>query len=199
MPLGTRSMAWGASCASPGLAIGTASRRPSGYFTSTAGHGAYNHDPDQTYNVRDFQNNEMRTMRMAQEMFQQIQSFTASPATRTWSDIETTVLEFVRTGQAAGNAAGRWDDNCVAAPLTCNERAADNRRAAELRDKSLTLQSSLVSAGLLAVGDLNTRTGRLRYDVTEAQRRRETNLRGLSHGANRNGRPAFVGVLLPGD
>jgi RHS repeat-associated protein len=169
------------------------------YFTSTVGHGAYNHDPDQTYNVRDFQNNEMRTMRMAQEVFGQLQSFGGGASTHSWSEIQSTVLEFVRTGQQAGNAAPRWQDTCT--PFnTCDKQAYAERKTAELDAKASVLESKLISFGLLSTGDLLPNTGRLDYNETEAERQRTENLKGLTHAVDpQTNQPAFQGILLPGD
>jgi RHS repeat-associated protein len=170
------------------------------FFTSTAGHGAFNHDPDQTYNVREFQNNEMRTMRMAQEVFEQIQSFGGGAAPRTWGDVSVAVLQFVRTGQGAGNAAGRWQDNCYVAPLACDPATAQERHGAEIQAKAAVLERQLVAFDLASVGDLVPDRGRLSYNRGEADRRRRDNLRGLTHQADPNsGQPGFPGVLLPGD
>jgi RHS repeat-associated protein len=168
------------------------------FFTSTAGHGLYNHDPDQTYNVRDFQNNEMRTMRMAEEVFVQFQSFGEGAATHTWNEIQSTVLEFVRTGQDAGNAAPRWQDTCT--PInTCDKAAAAARHRTEVVDKATVLQTELISFGLIAEDDLLP-GGRLGYSQSEAQSRRTQNLSGLSHAIDpRTSQSAFPGVLLPGD
>jgi hypothetical protein len=58
--------------------------------------------------IRDFGNNEMRTMRMAQEVYAQMIAFSPGTTAQAWGDIEATVRAFARTGQAAAAAQNRW-------------------------------------------------------------------------------------------
>jgi RHS repeat-associated protein len=166
------------------------------FFTGTLGHGAYNHDPDQTYNIRDFGNNEMRTMRMAQEVYEQMMAFNGGASASAWSDIEATVREFARTGRAAAAAQDRWISGSDLAYLT--------RKGNELRDKRAVLDARLRELGLgpltptVSLEDGSTVT--YDYNDRDAQRRREANLRGLTHIDPATGRPTLLpGVLLPGD
>lgn len=169
------------------------------YLTSTLGHGLYNHDPDQTYNIREFQSNEMRTLRMAQEMFGKIQGFDGAPSYFSWTDIVDTVRAFIIVGKEDAVKANRWQDNCSKAGLfgeKCDVAAYEARKSAELDKKIQVLEGKLVQLKLQEPGDL---TGKFRYDVDAASSQRTDNLAGLDHGPNSNGKKKFPGVLLPGD
>ena len=171
------------------------------YFTGSVGHGAFNHDPDQTYNVRGFQNNEMRTMRMAQEVYKQIQLFTDDTASLSWNQIKGTVSEFIVAGKAEGNAEPRWQDKCVGIiSIFCDAEQAQIRRTAEISKKLDILGSRLISLGLVNTNEFIPKKGKLSYDKDDASARRIANLSGLTHKINiETGLRKFNGVLLPSD
>jgi hypothetical protein len=166
------------------------------FFTGSLGHGAYNHDPDQTYNIRDFGNNEMRTMRMAQEVYAQMIAFSPGTPARSWSEIEAAVRAFARTGQEAAATEARWIGDADLAHLT--------RKGNELRDKRAVLDARLRELDLgpltptVSLEDGSTVT--YDYNRDDADQRREANLRGLTHVDPTTGeRTRFPGVLLPVD
>jgi RHS repeat-associated protein len=166
------------------------------FFTSTAGHGLYNHDPDQTFNIRDFGNNEMRTMRMAQEVYVQMIAFSPGTTAQAWGDIEATVRAFARTGQAAAAAQDRWISEQDVAYLA--------REGNELRDKRAVLDARLRELGLGPLAPTvsleNGSTVTYDYNRDDAAQRREANLRGLTHVDPSTGRRTrFPGILLPED
>ena len=176
------------------------------FFNSTVGHGPYNHDPDQTYNVREFVTNQTRTMRMAQEMYQQLQGFSTNAQTNRWVDIEPVVQRFSNAGAAAANSrdpeANRWQDDCDQAPNfreACNKVAYDARQAAERREKIQELAEFLSRLNLINATDLTNLNGKLRYDVATAAANRSTNLRGLYHRSGQRQPWRFEGILLPSD
>ena len=172
------------------------------FFNSTVGHGPYNHDPDQTYNVREFVTNQTRTMRMAQEMYQQLQGFSTNAQTNRWVDIEPVVQRFSNAGAAAGNLANRWQDQCDQAPKyneQCSQNAYDVREAAEREEKIGELARFLSSLNLIDPADLTNLNGKLRYDAAKAAANRSTYLSGLYHRAGQRQPWKFEGILLPSD
>ena len=167
------------------------------YFTSTAGHGLYNHDPDQTYNIRDFQNNEMRTLEMAKETFQWMQSFGGSAASVSWDVLAPMVTSFSIIGKQEGVNANRWQD------LT-NTTDFEARKQRESKSKQQFLDQQLQMLGLgrltPAVADKDGNLKLLEYDKAFAQYQRSKNLRGLAHLIHtQSGKRAFEGILLPSD
>lgn len=165
------------------------------FFTSTAGHGLYNHDPDQTYNVRDFQNNEMRTLRMAEEIFQKMPTFVGKPPAFGWDDIKDTVLAFALTGKAAAALEARWAGENSPEHLMRKELELDYKKDvldAKLRELGFGPLTPTVSNknGDLIVYD---------YDKDDAEIARLNNFRGLTHRDAKGVSTLFPGILLPED
>ena len=179
-------------------------------FRSHDGHLLAGHDPDQTYDVvnsasppgsalrafADYRWNEARTLRMAQESWEQMRRFFGLRPALGFDAIQDTVLRFARTG---AERSARWIATSRR-PETQGEYTL--RKLAELRDKIAVLGESLRRHGL---GDFDTLHAdgegeffQARYRAQAGAAQRERHLAGLSHG--RPGEPdPFPGILLPGD
>jgi RHS repeat-associated protein len=179
-------------------------------FRSQDGHLLAGHDPDQTYDVinaasppgsalrafADYRWNEARTLRMAQESWEQMRRFFGLRPPVGFEALQDTVRRFAQTG-AERNA--RWISTSRR-PETQGEYTL--RKLAELRDKVRVLGEVLHDHGLggfdTLYADGEGELFQARYRAQAGAAQRERYLAGLDHG--RGGEPdPFPGILLPGD
>lgn len=165
--------------------------------TSILGHVGDNHDPDQTYNIREFQGNEDRTMRMAEEVFGLLQTFSSERSSVSWESIKSTVLTFSHTGAEFTRNESRWRDRCIR-PF-CNPADTAARKEQEIEDKADVLEHALVNLNLIETGDLSPDGGKYSYNKSIAAGKRSSNLRNLLHEPGDGSEDRFTGILLPSD
>jgi RHS repeat-associated protein len=167
-------------------------------YSPGIGHTTANHDADETFNVRGFQRNEARTLQMEKEVFASYQrQFELSANDKqgfpiVFEDFASTMISFNLAGKPAGNAAPKWQDNCLVSPIDCDKAAYAARRATEIAEKTAILNRELASLGFDAIPA---------YSLSAAAANRSNFLGALRHRSY-PGIPAadpFLGIMLPSD
>lgn len=175
-------------------------------YGAVRGHVSGNHDPDQTYNVRDFQSNEARALQMEREVFDHFkQDFGLFASDRTgfpiqFNDVLSTLISFNVIGKERAN---------VASMVFENDAAQRQRKQQELELKIKFLDAKLRELGLGSFNDVwevpgNCRGGNCRHTFQYfpgiGESNRHNYLGGLRHETNpATGQDRFDGVLLPSD
>jgi RHS repeat-associated protein len=154
------------------------------------GHSSANHDADETFNVRDFKHNELRTIAMEERVFNaiktryQTQGLDSTGFPLEFSDIKDSLVQFNLIGKEAANSAPKWQD-------VNSEPAYKNRRAIEVATKVNFLRAALAKLGLGSIPD---------YSSSQAAANRSDFLGKIRRGANPEApSTAFSGILLPAD
>ncbi len=163
-------------------------------YGSKLGHAGDNHDPDQTYDVREFEWNEERTLQMAREVFERLralyglQAYDRNGFPIEFEDIEPTIRAFMLVGKEEAADAPRWQDSEAGALINgenADPEAYRARKARELRGKREVLDEALARYGMEPIPE---------YDEAEAAANRRRYLGGLAEESDESD---YEGILLP--